>query len=85
MADGPKNRAQTRLAAIAPLGRRFAGPILAGDRIQASVEVTALRPTRHADRGIVALGFDLRTRRGDTVQEGGNGMMVHRRVPGGCR
>lgn len=82
MADGLKNRAQTQLAAIVSLGWRwrFTGPILIGDRLQASIRVTGLRPTRHADRGIVTLGFDLRTQRGETVQEGENDMMVHRRV-----
>lgn len=82
MADGLKNRAQTQLAAIVSLGWRwrFVGPILIGDRLQASIRVTGLRPTRHADRGIVTLGFDLRTQRGETVQEGENDMMVHRRV-----
>ncbi len=82
MADGLKNRAQTQLAAIVSLGWRwrFTGPILIGDRLQARITVTGLRPTRHADRGIVTLGFVLRTQRGDTVQEGENDMMVHRRA-----
>jgi acyl dehydratase len=82
MADGLKNRAETRLAAIVSLGWRwrFTGPILVGDRIEAGIRVAGLRPTRHADRGIVTLAFDLRTQRGDTVQEGENDMMVHRRM-----
>jgi len=81
MADGLKNRAQMQLAAIVSLGWRwrFTGPIFVGDRIQASIGVTACRPTRHADRGLVTLGFALRTQRGDTVQEGENDMMIHRR------
>jgi 3-hydroxybutyryl-CoA dehydratase len=84
MADGLKNRAQTQLAAIVSLGWRwrFAGPIFVGDRIQAGIRVTACRPTRHADRGLVTLGFALRTQRGDTVQEGENDMMIHRRPAG---
>ncbi|MCI0755572.1 MaoC family dehydratase [Teichococcus vastitatis] len=82
MADGLKNRAQTQLAAIVSLGWRwrFTGPIFVGDRIQASIRVTACRPTRHADRGLVTLGFALQTQRGDTVQEGENDMMIHRRA-----
>ncbi|HWX48339.1 MAG TPA: MaoC/PaaZ C-terminal domain-containing protein [Roseomonas sp.] len=82
LADGLKNRAQTQLAAIVSLGWRwrFTGPIFIGDRLQARIRVTGLRPTRHADRGIVTLGFELRTQRGDTVQEGENDMMIHRRV-----
>lgn len=82
MADGLKNRAQTRLAAIVSLGWRwrFTGPIFIGDRLQATISITQLRTTRHADRGIVTLAFQLRTQRGDIVQEGENDMMIHRRV-----
>ncbi|MFC3123714.1 MaoC family dehydratase [Pseudoroseomonas globiformis] len=82
LADGLKNRAQTQLAAIVSLGWRwrFSGPIFVGDRLQARIRITALRPTRHADRGIVTLDFDLRSQRGDTVQQGENDMMIHRRV-----
>lgn len=81
LADGLKNRAQTQLAAIVSLGWRwrFTGPILVGDRLQATIRIAASRATRHADRGLVTLAFTLRTQRGDTVQEGENDMMIHRR------
>lgn len=82
MADGLKNRAETRLAAIVSLGWRwrFTGPIFIGDRLQAEIHITQLRPTRHADRGIVTLAFALRNQRDEIVQEGENDMMIHRRM-----
>jgi len=81
LADGLKNRAQTVLAGIVSLGWRwkFIGVILPGDRISATIRVVGKRTTRHADRGIVTLAFDLRNQRGMTVQEGENDLMVHRR------
>ena len=81
LADGLKNRSQVVLAAIVSLGWRwkFSGVILPGDRISATIRVVAKRTTRHADRGIVTLAFDLRNQHGKTVQEGENDMMVHRR------
>lgn len=80
LADGLKNRSATRLAAIVSLGWRwrFAGPILAGDRIAARCRVVARRTTRHADRGIVTLDMELRNQRGEAVQAGENDLMVHR-------
>jgi 3-hydroxybutyryl-CoA dehydratase len=48
--------------------------------LQAEIHITQLRPTRHADRGIVTLAFALRNQRDETVQEGENDMMIHRRA-----
>ncbi|WP_431282118.1 MaoC family dehydratase [Humitalea sp. 24SJ18S-53] len=81
LADGLKNRATVRLAAIVSLGWRwrFTGPILAGDRIAARITVLSKRTTRHADRGIVTIDLDLRNGQGATVQAGENDMMVHYR------
>jgi len=81
LADGLKNRAQTVLAGIVSLGWRwkFTGVILPGDRLSATIRVVGKRTTRHADRGIVTLAFDLRNQHGKTVQEGESDMMVHRR------
>ena len=81
LADGLKNRAQTRLAAIVSLGWRwrFTGAILVGDRLSAGIRVVSKRTTRRRDRGIVVLGFELRNQRGEVVQEGENDLLVHRR------
>ena len=81
IADGLKNRSSVRLAAIVSLGWRwnFTGPILAGDRISATIRVISKRTTRRPERGLVTLYFDLRNQRGETVQHGENDMMVHRR------
>lgn len=80
LADGLKNRASTRVAAIVALGWRwrFTGPILVGDRIHARIRVTAKRETRHADRGIVTFDLTLLNQRAETVQAGETDQMVHR-------
>jgi acyl dehydratase len=82
LADGLKNRAAVRLAAIVSLGWRwrFTGPILIGDRIAARIRVVAKRETRKPDRGIVTIEVMLTNQRGETVQQGENDMMVWRRI-----
>lgn len=79
LCDGLKNRAPIRFAAIVSLNWRwsFTGPILAGDRIHARIAVLSKRPTRNPARGIVTLGFELLTQRGEAVQKGENDLMVH--------
>ena len=81
LADGLKNRATVRLAAIVSLGWRwkFTGPILIGDRIAARIRVVAKRETRKPDRGIVTIEVTLSNQRGEVVQQGENDMMVWRR------
>lgn len=81
LADGLKNRASVRLAAIVSLGWRwrFAGPILIGDRIAARIRVVAKRETKRPDRGIVTIEVTLTNQRGEVVQQGENDMMVWRR------
>jgi acyl dehydratase len=79
--DGLKNRAETRLRAVASLGWnwKFTKPILIGDRIHAEIEVAAKRETGRPDRGIVTLAFMVRNQRGEIVQEGTNDLMVLRK------
>lgn len=80
LADGLKNRAAVRLAAIVSLGWRwkFTGPILIGDRIAARIRVVGKRETRKPDRGIVTIEVTLSNQRGEVVQQGENDMMVWR-------
>ncbi|MGG5819434.1 MaoC family dehydratase [Falsiroseomonas sp. HW251] len=80
LADGLKNRATTRVAAIVALGWRwrFTGAILVGDRIHAGIRVVSKRETRHADRGIVTFDLTLLNQRGEVVQAGETDQMVHR-------
>lgn len=80
LADGLKNRAAVRLAAIVSLGWRwkFTGPILIGDRIGARIRVVGKRETRKPDRGIVTIEVTLSNQRGEVVQQGENDMMVWR-------
>ena len=81
LTDGLKNRAEHRFRAIASLGWnwKFTGAIVAGDRIQAEVAVTAKRETKRPDRGILTLAFKVHNQNGQVVQEGTNDMMILRR------
>jgi acyl dehydratase len=81
LTDGLKNRAEYRFRAVASLGWnwKFTGAIVAGDRIQAEVAVTAKRETKRPDRGILTLAFKVHNQNGQVVQEGTNDMMILRR------
>jgi acyl dehydratase len=81
LTDGLKNRAECRFRAVASLGWnwKFTGAIVAGDRIQAEVAVTAKRETKRPDRGILTLAFKVHNQNGQVVQEGTNDMMILRR------
>ena len=72
MADGLKTRCSVRLLGVATLGWNwsFKAPLLIGDRIHAELRVTAKRPTRRPDRGIVTLAMKVVNQREETVQEG---------------
>jgi 3-hydroxybutyryl-CoA dehydratase len=76
--DGLKNRAMTRIDAIASLEWtwRFIAAIYPGDRIQGRVEVLSTRPTRKPGRGVVRIGITALNQRDETVQEGINTLLV---------
>jgi 3-hydroxybutyryl-CoA dehydratase len=78
--DGLKNNSDAGFAAIASLGWnwRFDLPVLAGDSVRARISVLSKRATRHADRGILELEFDVRNQEDRTVQSGRNLLMVRR-------
>ena len=75
--DGLKNQAGPVLPALASLGWdwTFSAPVLIGDTIRASIEITEKRATRRPDRAILRLTFDVTNQRGETVQKGSNLMM----------
>ena len=79
LVDGLKNGAPARIKARASLGWdwRFDAPVIAGDTIRAELEVAETRATRHPDRGIVRLDFEVRNHRGELVQSGCNRLMVY--------
>ena len=60
------------LAGLIPDERRTA--------VQARIEVIALRPTRHPEKGIVTLDFDVTDQTGARVQAGTNQLMIYRRA-----
>lgn len=80
LVDGLKNQTPAQFRAVASLGWdwRFCAPVLAGDSICATLQVTALRATKRPDRGIVTLDFTVTNQRGETVQAGQNRLMVLR-------
>ncbi|WP_077033626.1 MaoC/PaaZ C-terminal domain-containing protein [Pelomonas sp. KK5] len=80
--DGLKNRAATRLAAIASLEWNYAfrAPVFIGDRLEAQLTVIDKRPTRRPDRGVVRLKVEARQQDGVLVQEGINTLMVRSAV-----
>ena len=79
LVDGLKNRAETRIAAIATLEwqYRFLAPVCVGDRIFARITVLDTRPTKNPQRGVARLNFEVLNQRGEVVQNGINTLMVH--------
>jgi len=71
LTDGLKNRASVRIMAIASLGWnwRFMGPIVAGDRIGATITVAGTRLSSKG-QGIVTLHLEVTQQEGKTVQSG---------------
>lgn len=85
MIDGLKNQADVQMRAVASLGWdwSFRAPVLIGHRIRAAIAVKAARATSNPARGILTLGFEVRTQTGDLVQSGTNQLMVSRQSPAG--
>lgn len=58
------------LVALAGIEWRFVAPIVPGDRLTATVEVAARRPTAKAGRGLVVFRVAVMNQRGALVQDG---------------
>ena len=84
LADGLKNRAEKRFAAVASLSWQwnFRQPLYPGDRISARLTLEEKRMTKRADRGIIALRIEVRNGAGDILQEGTNLLMLRTRAAG---
>ncbi len=82
LVDGLKNRAEEQFAAVASLNWNwnFRGPVYAGDRLSAAIEVTQMRPTADGGRGLVSLRLEVRNQDGAIVQDGSNLLMVRMRA-----
>lgn len=76
--DGLKNTAPAQVRAVASLGWdiRFSAPVLVDDQIEAVFTVTAKRPARDANRGIVTLGVEARNQDGAIIQQGSTTLML---------
>lgn len=77
--DGLKNQAPAQFKAQASLGWdwNFQAPVIAGDKISATMEVRAIKPVSARDRAVVTLEVDARNQSGVTVQRGTNRLMVY--------
>ena len=82
LVDGLKNRASTKVMAVASLGWnwRFQAPIFAGDRIAAKITVKSKRLTGQGDRGITVLDFSV-TKEGGVVVQAGETVLLTRLRP----
>ncbi len=80
LTDGLKNRSSVRIMAIASLGWnwRFRAPILAGDRIGATVRVAGTRLSRK-EQAILTLAFEVSKQDGTIVQDGETTLLTRRR------
>ncbi len=76
--DGLKNQASQRFQAVASLSWEwnFRKPVYPGDRVHGHLRVTAKRPTRRGDRGILTLALELRNAREEVLQDGTNLLLV---------
>lgn len=76
--DGLKNQSPAQLRAVASLGWdiAFRAPVLAGDSLQATVQVQSRRLTRDQTRGIVVLSVEARNQRDEVVQRGHTTLML---------
>ena len=77
LTDGLKNRSSARIMAIASLGWnwRFRGPIIAGDRIRATIRVAGLRLSSRGQH-IATLALDVTKQDGSVVQDGETILLV---------
>jgi acyl dehydratase len=78
--DGLKNQTAAQFRAIASLGWdwAFRKPVIAGDRIRASIILRSKRLTTDGTRGILTLSVDVLNQRAELVQSGRNLLMVQR-------
>ena len=80
--EGMKYRlGHTDGSALASLGWtvKFSKPIYIGDTVRVRNRIVSVRPTRHADRGIVNEQVLLLNQHGDVVTEAEHGVMMLRR------
>lgn len=78
--DGLKNQAGAQMKARASMGWEwtFRAPVLVGDTISVTYEITNIAPARHAAEAILTLSFDITDQNGKTVQRGTNRLLAYR-------
>lgn len=84
MVDGMKMRCHWQLQAIATLSVTwdFRKPVLAGDRISATMRVESKRTTKRDDRGIIVFALDVRNQDSAVVLTGKSTTMMMRQTAG---
>ena len=80
LVDGMKNQAPAQLKARASMGWdwRFRRPVLAGDKIAVSYEISAIDLARTDDQAVLTLDFKVTNQNGDVVQSGTNRLLAYR-------
>ena len=78
--DGLKNQAPAQLKARASMGWdwQFRRPVLLGDRLSVSYEITEIADARADDQAILTLAFGVLNQNSDTVQNGTNRLLAYR-------
>lgn len=76
--DGLKNNAPAQISAIASLGWdwTFKEPVLESDSVRAEITILSKRTTRHVEKGILKMQFDVFNQNDVLVQTGYNHLMV---------
>lgn len=78
--DGLKNQAAAQLKARASIGWdwTFRRPVLLGDTISVSYEVSDIAPARSEDQAVLTLEFEVTNQREEQVQHGVNRLLAYR-------
>ncbi len=70
---------ETGLAFLGIRDWQFKGPIKIGDTVHLEAEIVNKRETSHSERGVITIRRKLVNQRGEVIQEGETGMLIHRR------
>ena len=78
--DGLKNQTTAQLKARASMGWdwQFRRPVLLGDRLSVSYEITEIADARAKDQAILTLAFDVLNQQDVAVQNGTNRLLAYR-------
>lgn len=78
--DGLKNQAGAQMKARASMGWdwTFRAPVLVGDTITVTYQITDIAKARHAAEAVLTLAFEVSDQNGKVVQRGTNKLLAYR-------